>query len=69
MMVSAHISAISLFGDFVFGDEVYIQKGTATATARQLIRLKYPQPDENFGLSDVSEATIDGITRKFYFVL
>ena len=50
-------------------DILLCKKGTATATARQLIRLKYPQPDENFGLSDVSEATIDGITRKFYFVL
>ena len=25
-MVSAHISAISLFGDFIFGDEVYIRQ-------------------------------------------
>ena len=50
-------------------DILLCKKGTATATARQLIRLKYPQPDENFVLSDVSEATIDGITRKYYFVL
>jgi hypothetical protein len=49
-------------------DVLQCKKRTSTATARQLIKLKYPTPEPNFGFDNVDQTTIDTIIRKFYFM-
>ena len=41
------------------------KKTTSTATARNLIRSKYPNPPTHFGLGDIKRSTVNAIIRKF----
>lgn len=70
-----HLEKISKIGHLAnvlelnIHDILTCRKRTATATARRLIRLKYPEPNEGFRLADVDDGIIDAIIRKFYFLL
>ena len=43
-------------------------KKTSTATARHLIKLKYPNPEPNFRLANANKSIVDAIIGKFYLI-
>jgi hypothetical protein len=49
-------------------DLINCNKKTSTATARSLIRFKYPNPEPNFGLTNVDKSIIHAIIGKFNIV-